>query len=156
MPASLRLHAGAITAEDAAARFAGALVPSLEHRRRTGPVADGLVAVVAERDGLRLGVGLAQIRPGTDIGEVLCLAVDAGARRRGVGSALLARLEGALAGAGCPVSQGTYRSDWAGAAAVEALLAAAGWGAPTVQKLFYKVELRAFDALPEIRALTLP
>jgi GNAT superfamily N-acetyltransferase len=152
----VRLHVGAVSAASAADRFGGLLAPSLAYRQRTGLLAERLVAVVAERDGGQLGIALGQVQPGTDVGEVLCLSVPEGERRRGVGSALLARLEGALAGAGCPVVQGTYRSDWPGAVATERLLAAAGWGAPVVQKLFYKVDLRAFDALPEIRALALP
>lgn len=155
-PVTVRLHVSTLTPGEAAARFGGMLAPSLAYRQRTGPLADGLVAVVAARGGQRLGVALGQVRPGTDVGEVLCLAVDAGERRRGVGSALLARLGVALARAGCRVVQGTVRSDWAGADAALALLASAGWGAPVVQKLFYKVDLRAFDALPEIRALALP
>lgn len=153
---SVHYRVGAILASEAETRFAGALAPSLGHRRRTGPVADHLVAVVAERDGRDLGVALGQVRPGADVGEVLCLAVAEGARRQGVGSGLLARLEGAIAGAGCPAVQGSYRSDWAGAAVTERLLASAGWEPPVVQQVFYKVDLRAFDALPEIRALALP
>ena len=156
MPTSLRLHAGTITAEDAAARFTGALVPSLEYRVRTGPVADGLVAVVAEQDGRRVGVGLAQVRPGTDVGEVLCLGVGKGTRRQGVGSGLLRGLERALAGAGCPAVQGSYRSDWQGAEATARLLASAGWGAPVVQKHLYKVDMPALDTHLQIRVPALP
>ena len=152
----VQYRVGAILAAEAETRFAGALAPSLGYRRRNGPVADHLVAAVARRDGRPVGRALGQVVPGTDVGEVLCLLVAEGERRRGVGSALLARLEVAIAGAGCPVVQGRYRSDWVGAAATERLLASAGWDPPVMQKLFYKGDLRAFDALPEIRAIALP
>lgn len=153
---SVHYRVGAILASEAETRFAGTLAPSLGHRRRTGLVADGLVAIVAERDGRQVGVALGQIRPGTDVGEALCLSVAEGERRQGIGSGLLTRLEGAMAAAGCPAVQGAYRSDWPGAEATARLLASAGWEPPAVQKVFYKVDLPAFDAFLDLQALTLP
>ena len=152
----IRYAVGAVTAEQAGVRFAGALAPSLASRRRSGPVAEWLVAVVAERDGELLGVALGQVRPGTDVGEVLCLSVGEGARRQGVGSGLLRGLERALAGAGCPAVQGSYRSDWQGAEVTARLLASAGWGAPVVQKHLYKVYMPALDTHLQIRVPALP
>lgn len=152
----VRYHTGSLATDAAAARFGALLAPSLAHRRRNGPVAEHMVSVVATVDGQAVGVALGQVRPGTDVGEVLCLGVVPEARRRGTGRGLLARLETALADAGCPAVQGTFRSDWTGVEAVEALLAAAGWEPPVVQKLYYKVEGMAFMRQPVMQSVPVP
>ncbi|HEX9951549.1 MAG TPA: GNAT family N-acetyltransferase [Rubricoccaceae bacterium] len=149
-------HTRMLPAADAEARFGPLLAPPLDLRRRLGPVAEHVFAVVATLGGQTVGVGLGGVRPGTGIGEVLCLGAVAAARRRGIGSGLLIRLERALADAGCAVVQGTFRSDWTGADATAALLAAAGWQPPVAQKLLYKMEGRTLDGPRVLRALALP
>ena len=154
--APVRYHTGALATDAAASRFDGLLAPTLAHRRRTGPVAEQVVAVVATEARQPVGVALGQVRPGLDVGEVLCLGVVPDARRRGTGRGLLARLETALADAGCPAVQGTFRSDWTGVEAVEALLDGAGWGPPVVQRLYFKVPPGRFMSRDQISQIKPP
>ncbi|HEX8298962.1 MAG TPA: GNAT family N-acetyltransferase [Rubricoccaceae bacterium] len=156
MSAEVHYAVAPITAADAEARFAGLLAPTLASRRRQGPVAEHLVAAVASRSGQAVGVGLAQVRPGTTSGEVLALGVVPEARRQGIGAGLLSRLETAVADSGCPAVQGAYRDDWTGVDAVVGLLDAAGWDAPVVQKLYYKVPPGAFMSRAGFEAVRPP
>ncbi len=149
-----RFHTGTLAAPVAAARFGALLAPTLEYRRTHGSVAEHVVTVVATVAEQPVGVALGQVVPGLGIGEVLSLGVVPEQRRRGVGSGLLARLETALADAGCPAVQGTFRSDWTGVEAVEALLDEAGWEPPVVQKLYYKIEGMAFMGQPVMQSVS--
>lgn len=152
----VRYHTGSLTMVAATERLGTLLAPTLDYRRRHGPVAEHGIAVVATQDGQTVGTALGHVRPETDVGEVLSLGVVPGARRRGIGAGLLRRLETALADAGCPAVQGTFRSDWAGAEALGAFLDAAGWEPPVVQKLFYKVEGMAFMGQPVMQNVPVP
>lgn len=76
-------------------------------------------------------VGLAVVElPPAGAAQMLSLAVLPGARRRGVGTALLDQVERLAAGAGATALEGSYRTSWRSRGAIEALLTTRGWSPP--------------------------
>ena len=135
-PPDVRVRVGWLPAADAEARFRAALFPRLDRRPTSGPLAERVAVVAAQAGGRTVGVALGHVRPDLGVGEVLSLAVAAGHRRRGLGRALLAGAERALA-ARAPTVQAAWRSDWRSAPAVERLLWASGWDPPREHRLLY-------------------
>jgi GNAT superfamily N-acetyltransferase len=82
------------------------------------------------------------IRPGDAGGEVVSFVVRSGLRGRGLGKLLLAAVEAEMARRGQPAVELSFRSDWASAGAVRALLASRGWSEPRTQVLLAGTDAR--------------
>ncbi len=94
-----------------------------------GPV--GLALVETDRAGAAGGRETAQL---------LSLAVLPGHRRRGLGGALLAAVEGLAGAAGAAALEGAYRTSWRTRPAIEALLAGRGWSPPETRMILARGE----------------
>lgn len=101
---------------------------------------DDVVAVGATWRGRPVGLALGTHTPGTAQATVRTVSVLPTYRRRGIGTALLQRLEATLSTRGAAQVEGEY-PDNAAQPAVEALLARAGWGDRRLGRLIAVSEL---------------
>jgi predicted N-acetyltransferase YhbS len=148
LPALARISAAALSWDPDAAGLVELLWP-------TAAAAQGGFALLAEADGAPLGLALGSLGPvpadpaGERRGHVNLLAVDAAARRTGIGSALLAELEQRLFAAGATavlIGGATPTFAWPGVdvryTAAACLVQARGY-APTRHGVNMTVELEA-------------
>jgi uncharacterized protein (TIGR03032 family) len=103
------------------------------------PAPDGATAVDPASP---LAAAVSVIRPGDAGGEVVSFVVRSGLRGRGLGKLLLAAVEAEMARRGQPAVELSFRSDWASAGAVRALLAGRGWSEPRTQVLLAGTDAR--------------
>jgi GNAT superfamily N-acetyltransferase len=108
----------------------------------------------ATEAGSGAGAGAAQPAPG--VVEVLSFLVLPRHRGRGLGTALLARVEELAAEAGATAIQGAYRTSWRSRAAIEALLASRGWTPPQTRVLLARSSTASARPLVERQAPPLP
>lgn len=102
-----------------------------------------------------LAAAVSVIRPGDTGGEVVSFVVRSGLRGRGLGKLLLAAVEAEMARRGLPGVELSFRSDWASAGALRALLAGRGWSEPRTQVLLAGTDARIL-ALPWLEPRPLP
>lgn len=102
-----------------------------------------------------LAAAVSVVRPGRGGAEVVSLAVRSELRRRGLGKLLLAAVEGEMARRGEPTVELSFRSSWASADAVRALLAARGWSTPKLRVVMVQTDQRIL-ALPWLEPRPLP
>ncbi|MGE4554124.1 MAG: GNAT family N-acetyltransferase [Desulfovibrionaceae bacterium] len=107
----------------------------------------GPVWALGARDGADRPCGLAlAARTGPGEVELLSLLVDGAMRRRGLGRALLRRLEAALQEGGAVRAHTTWSEGLAGAPAFGGLLAAEGWSPPERHQLLLHLDWRTPQA----------
>ena len=97
-----------------------------KYRSLLGGDAD-VVAVSATDQGQPIGLGLARVGAADRTGEVLSIAVSPGYRGRGIGTALLDRVEQDM-GKTASVAQAVYMGNTPSAEAVKRILEKRGWG----------------------------
>jgi GNAT superfamily N-acetyltransferase len=99
-----------------------------------------MVAMAAFLGDEPLGLALARPPVGTQA-EVLSLFVKQQRRSQGIGTALLGQLEEALRALGATVGTCTYSTGTDNTAAVERVLAKAGWTPPVARMLLFQADL---------------
>jgi GNAT superfamily N-acetyltransferase len=95
---------------------------------------EGPVGLALLQAGPRAGVGAAETA------QLFSLAVLPGHRRRGVGGALVAAVEGLARDAGAETVEGAYRTSWRSRGAIEALLRSRGWSPPETRLVLARGE----------------
>lgn len=129
--------------------------PNLARLISTRSLREPLIAVVARHQNTIAGMALAELRPDGSA-ELLSLYVQPPHRGRGVGSALLANLERALAGQGVAALDLVYRDEWSDAAQLERILARAGWMPPVARMLLCKATTTSIAAAPWLAENRMP
>lgn len=104
------------------------------------------VAVGASSLGQAIGLALAEIQSETSSAEVLSLYVAGEQRNRGIGTALLSRLEEVLRQRGCTTVSLIYMTGKPTTAALERLLEKCHWSSPTPRMLICKSDRRILNA----------
>ena len=116
--------------------------PKLQLAAPQGPV----IAVGVSENGQPLGLALGEIPSPDAPAEALSLFVCAGARRRGLGTALLSRLESAFAARGCGTIHLVFATGGPATPALERILAKLGWEPPVPRMLLCEVGERILRA----------
>jgi GNAT superfamily N-acetyltransferase len=141
--------------------------PDLRRTAASRPLPEPLLATIltaagggapAAEDGpgaVLLAAAVSVLRPGGGGAEVVSLVVRPEVRRRGLGTLLLAAVEGELARRGQPAVELAFRDTWSSADAVRGLLAARGWSEPRSQVLMVQTDTRML-ALPWLAPRPLP
>src|ERR1043166_5613577 len=106
----------------------------------------GWTAVGASEAGDAVGLGLALDLPAKGFTRIASLFVQPACRRRGIGKALLARMEDELRERGAERAEISYTTGKASTPAVEALLRSSGWPQPVAERLVCKCDRRMLDA----------
>ena len=130
--------------------------PSLRQQAQSRRITEPLITMAASHQGTFIGLALADVFPRGDMARVLSLFVAPEHRGKGVGSTMLAHLEGALAREGCRGVRLAYRADWPAVPAIEHLLEKHSWNAPRVHMQLYKASVDRVMEAPWIEEAKLP
>ncbi len=123
--------------------FTGLALPNCRHFLDKLDTQADLVAIGASMLGLPAGLALAKYIPESESLRLLSFFVLKGFRRQGIGTALLRRLEAAAVERGLPQLDVIYESSLADVAALQGLLTAQNWSAPTPTAYTYHVTMPA-------------
>jgi GNAT superfamily N-acetyltransferase len=115
-----------------------------------------IVAVGATRFDRPVGLALAQRPQGWNAAAVLSVYVRPGYRRAGLGTDLLAALEGQLQASGCQWAYATYLSDSPGIEAFEAVLRRREWAAPVCRLVIHRGTAASMESAPWLSRYRLP
>ncbi len=126
-------------------------------RPRLGDLAPGspTVAVGVSYEGRSIGLGLAELLSDGRSGNILSVFVVPDHRNRGIGTALIGRLEGELQTRGCTQLELVYSLDAPATPAIERILEKWGWSAPQPRMLLCHGDRRILEA-PWIGRARLP
>ncbi len=126
-----------------------ALEPTVRHPEQGDPRSIQPLAIGAFRGGRPIGLALAE-RPlaDPDPAELLSLFVADGERARGVGGALVAAAEAALAAAGATAVQATWTAGKPAIAWLERILYRRGWSRPEPRTVTARFRPEAMLTLP--------
>ncbi|MGB5340124.1 MAG: GNAT family N-acetyltransferase, partial [Gammaproteobacteria bacterium] len=131
-------HSLDMSLEFALTRLEPLTFPRLGMLTGAGNTNGPLAAVVAVYQGQPVGLVLAVYGSAPATARIISWCVAPEHRRKGVGSALLSRLERVLAGAGHTGLELNYRTNWVNVAAIETILQQRGWSEPQPAMLLYK------------------
>ncbi len=140
----------------AALPFRTLTFPSYQsHLTRSGT--EGWIALGVEKDGVPVGLGLAQAgRSERFAGDILSLGVAPEHRRQGIGASLLRGLETRLEAAGARFACLRYMTGQKSTPAVTAMLQSAGWQPPVRRQLFGESNFAEINKAPWMRFCTFP
>ncbi|MCA1991845.1 MAG: GNAT family N-acetyltransferase [Coleofasciculus sp. S288] len=125
---------------------------SLLHNLELNP---SIIAIGASCLGQPIGLAIAQIHPDSNSAEILSLFVASSYRCRGVGTALLTRLESELSQRGCRKAELVYTTGKPTTPALEHLLHKCHWALPQPRMLVCKTTEKMMDA-PWMNRYSLP
>lgn len=114
-----------------------------------------IVAIGGSCEGRPVALGLAEVSPDGRSGNILSAFVARAHRSRGIGTALLARLEDELRSRGCTELDLAYLTETPATLAIEMILKKRGWTPPQARMLICRADRRIFEA-PWIKRRRLP
>ncbi len=146
---------GQASAAEVETHYGSLLFPKLAHYKGKSALHEPLLGVLAGHGESPVGAVVAEARPGA-AARVLSFFVARAHRNKGVGTALLARLEDALRRQGAPAVEAAYRTSWPGHGALERVLRKRGWDAPEARRVLIKVAARDIRTAPWLAAADHP